>query len=263
MAGKVDKLDMKEAGEKVWIMKLPRFLMDHLEHEAASGRSANLGTVTPAAPSSGGPSSSGASGPAASATYTLTLPEATLPEGLPREYEMRFNARPPATYILSSGASGAPPKHKGRAEERGEIRPRELNATYRNLLRERGERAGIRAEVQTIEDDKQFKHAKLGHREQQKDEKAAREKKVAQRATNAQKRQKPVLSANELQDELLALYTQQSHWTRRDLVARLGNEKALGAVLEKCCDKVTKRGPTFGDYVLKANLRTGLPGSSS
>ena len=174
------KLDMREAGNKLWIMKMPRFLLDHLQHEASQGRSADLGTVTPSAAAGSGPSSSGSISASSSAqegrTYTLKLKEANLPEGLPREYEMRFNAPPPATYIFSSGASGAPPAHKGRAEARGEIRPKELDATYRNLLKERGVRAGIRKQLETIEDDKDIKRAKLGHRDKLKEEKADRAK---------------------------------------------------------------------------------------
>ena len=52
-------------------------------------------------------------------------------------------------------------------------------------LKERGERAGIRKQLETIEDDKEFKRAKLGHRETQKEEKADREKKAVRREQNA------------------------------------------------------------------------------
>jgi hypothetical protein len=260
------KLDMREAGNKMWIMKMPRFLLEHLQHEASEGRSADLGTVTPSAAAGSGPSSSSsvpASSSAQGTAYTLKLKEANLPEGLPREYEMKFNAPPPATYIFSSGASGAPPAHKGRAEARGEIRPKELDATYRNLLRERGERAGIRKQLETIEDDKDIKRTKLGHRDKLREEKLDRAKKLERREQNASKRSKPQLSARELKDALKELYTKQAYWTRRELVAELGNERILGAALEELCDKVTKRGNHYGDYELKPAFRTGLPGSSS
>lgn len=105
-----DALAMRSASEKVWVMKVPRFLMDHL---GSSTPGAGCGTVTADGEVGAGAASSSGAGaagvpPGAASTYTLTLPSEGLPEGLPREYELRFTAAPPATYVFSRGARAAP-----------------------------------------------------------------------------------------------------------------------------------------------------------
>ena len=41
----IEALDMRGAGGKQWLMKLPRFLMEHLVHQAETGNGSNVGTA--------------------------------------------------------------------------------------------------------------------------------------------------------------------------------------------------------------------------
>jgi hypothetical protein len=142
-------LAASRADESLWVVKVPRFLMEHLQSCAGTGSS--LGDVTrEAAPeSTSAAASSSSRGAPPAAPYKLTLSEAGLPEGLPREYDFRFSAPPPATYVFSRG--GAPsdgpchaPRHEGRVTARGELRPREISGAYKRLLKERGDAADVR-----------------------------------------------------------------------------------------------------------------------
>jgi hypothetical protein len=90
------------------------------------------------------------------------------------------------------------------------------------------------------------------------DEKRAGARKAEQRERNALKRQRPQLSARELKDGLKACFARQPYWSRRDLVAELGNAESLSACLDELCVKVTKKGAHYGDFQLKEHLRTGL-----
>lgn len=113
--------------------------------------------------------------------------------------------------------------------------------------------------MMAIEDDKALKRERLNHRQVQQDERQGRIKRVAQREQTAAKKARPQLSARELKERLKELLTQRTYWSRRELVAELGNAGSMGALLEELCDKVTKKGPRYGDYSLKQALRTGLP----
>jgi len=272
----IEALDMRGAGGKQWLMKLPRFLMEHLVHQAETGNGSNVGTAQKivGAAASAGSQGSGTVGavpaqrPGSSGTlWTITLPADQVPDGMPLEYTLNFsNDPPPATYIFRRAQQGVPaPAHEGRVEQRGEIRPREMSAAYRNLLKERGDRAGIRKTVETIQDDKELKRAKLNHRQVQMEEKAGKERKMVQREQNAKRRTKPQLSARELKDALLPLFARQRYWSRRDLLGEVGsvNEATLAACLEERCERVTARGTHYGDYQLKEAYRAGLPAAAA
>merc|ERR1711871_848668 len=85
-----------------------------------------------------------------------------------------------------------------------------------------------------------------------------------ERRLNAQKQK--TLSSRELREALKAKFATQTYWVKRDLERELGGavQKAeLGRLLEELCDKVTVRGAHYGDYMLKASLRTGLPAPSA
>jgi len=250
-------LPMQKADERLLIMKVPKFLMQHLQNASAKGQS--LGTVQ-AVPGSG--SSSAAS--SATLPHTLTLPETGLDVGMPREYEFRFSAPPPATYIFSSMADGSPVGHEGRAMFRGEIRPKELTAEYRALLKNRAEKAQASAKGRQInivrpEDERALKHDDIDRRKAQQEERAGRNKKQEQRQLNAKKRAQPQLTTQELKDELLKLFFRKPSWSRNDIIAEIGHSDMLGKCLDELCDKITQRGGAcYGDYKLKDAFRTGL-----
>jgi hypothetical protein len=253
---RVASLRMNTSTDKVWLMKVPQFFMDHLQVAAAAGET-KLGTVTPmeSKVGAGGSSSSSTSTPAgASSSYRLTL--STMPEGKPREFDMRFSAAPPATYLLSHETEGStPPVHHGRFDARGEIRPTSLSAEYRGILETRRAAAAPQRTMATIEDDKLLKQEKLGHTRVQREERLDKDRKIARREHNAAKKDKVQLTSSQIKERLKELFVKVSHWTRRDMVAEIGNERELSAVLEELCDKITKRGPLYGEYVLKAEFR--------
>ena len=272
---------MGKADEKLWVMKVPKFLMEHLQKfSAATPGDESLGTVTRDDADGGRGGSSGAPAAGSTTSYTLTLPETGLADGMPREYEFRFQAPPPATYIFSRKADGTPKNHEGRVSARGEIRPKELSAEYRRLLKDRGDAAQASAKGRQVaivkpdeEEDLKRKASggvALNRQEERKDEKDGRTKKQEQRAQNAKKRALPQLSKAELKEELKTLFVRKSHWSRRDLAGELGVAGApvkgdtLSAVLDELCDKITRRNDAkYGDYELKPAFRSGLPGTSA
>lgn len=253
-------LSMKGASDQVWILKVPKFLMKHLQEQGAGGR--DVGTVQLKDEVKGSNSSRPSGPPSVGPSYTLKLSEAGLSEGIPREYDVRFQSPPPATYLISrgKGEADAAPAHEGRVERRGEMRPTELNGAYRSLLKGRVADADQpKRQVQVYDDAK----PKLNHRQTQRDEKALLHKRQAQREEkDARKRAKPDLSFSELKSKLLELFVQRDHWSRRDLEQALGNRDTLGKVLDEICDRNTKKGPRYNDWELKPAFRTGLPGSS-
>ena len=145
-------LAMGDANEQLWVLKVPKFLNNYFRVQHAAGRP--LGTIAPSSSSAGTSSSS-----SASTAYTLTLDGATLPEGVPRDYEVNFGLAPPATYIFSHSAAAEPPQRsssstapaasastggavsgarlEGRVVAKGEIRPKGGDEDYHNLVRER------------------------------------------------------------------------------------------------------------------------------
>ena len=234
-------VNMTRARSGVWIMKLPRFLMEHIASGHAAG--SPLGQVQ-------------ASG---ENKYSLTLNDA--PPGLPREYEMSFTASPPATYVISqpddsTGSSRDGPQHEGRAEAKGEIKPRD-SSEYRTLLKERTDKAGKRREVAITEDDTGINRAlkgELGHRQHLEEEKAQKNKRQQRLQVASSKRARVSLSSREVKEMVMQLFSEQRYWSRGALVQRTGNPDALGKVLDEICDKVTKKGPQYNDYELKHHL---------
>lgn len=267
------ELPMTNADEKLWVMKVPKFLMDHLQKcNATAHVDQGLGTVT----QDGGAAGSKAHAAGGATSFTLTLPESGLADGMPREYEFRFQEPPPATYVFSRKADGTPEQHEGRVSARGEIRPKELTAAYRRLLKERGDAAQASAKgrqvaiVRPDEEDELKQQARggaLSRQEERKDEKEGRAKKQEKRVQNANKRARPTLSKEELKEALNDLFAKKPHWSRADMAIALGvpiKGDVLSAVLEERCDKITTRNdPKYGDYELKPAFRSGLPGTSA
>lgn len=251
------------ASEKLLVVKVPRFLMEHLQraNSSSGGAARSLGTVTENAASS---STSAMAPPGVTRSYTLTLPDDLTPEGMPSEFEMHCNAAGPPMYVLSRSDGGGNPAHEGRVEAKGELRPKRLTADYRALLKERAQRADQPLRTMgIIADDSELKRKKLGHRQILDDERAARVQKVERRERNtAKKARMEVLSAREMKERLKALFSRQTYWSRVDLMREVGNEKVLKECLEELCVKETKKGPHYNDYSLRPSLRTGLPAPS-
>ena len=261
-----DELSLRAAGEKLWIVKVPRFLMENLEAASVADSRASLGTVRQDEESLAGTSSSGAG-----KSFTLTLPDSMDPK-LPREYELRFGAPPPATYILSRGADGgqatALPAHEGRVEARGDLKPKGMDEKYRQLIKDRREVfEAPKRQLEALPDDKDIKRTALNTMKMREAEKGARDAKIERRMNNAHKRTKPQLSHGQMKEKLKELFATQTHWRRTDLAGLLGhnNQGVLGACLDELCDKVTQKGAHYGDHKLKAYMSSGLtskPGAS-
>lgn len=260
--------------DSLWLVKVPRFLYDHLQ----SRGSASLGEVreqpmsddekkrAPPRPA-GAPSSS-------TTKFTLTLSDEARPESMPRDYEFRFSAPPPAMYLTSRGPSATSlvdkPRHEGRVAVRGEVKSKEMSGAYRDLVKERGVKANQPVRTMGIVDDERaLKRERLNHKQVRADEQAGKERKAQQRAAaHTQKRSRPELSRRELKDAIKKLFAQKSYWSRQDLVSELGHASMMTDVLDEIATKVTKKGAHYNDWTLKDSLRTGLPtapadGSSS
>ena len=244
-------LAMNNATNTIWVMKVPRFLMQHMASANNSQRRA-LGTVSVV--------EDGASSlRPTDRSYMVRVDDVA--DGLPREYEMRFLAPPPATYVISrpEDSDQAVPKHEGRVEAKGEIRPKELGKEYRGLLKERGDAVSAlkeRRSMGTISDDRDIRRPALDHRRVEQDERADRSKRQQRREQSSNKRARLALSGRELKEKVMELFGRQSYWSRRDLVNEVGNGQALGKCLGDLCIKVTKKGTHYGDFQLKPEYRT-------
>jgi hypothetical protein len=264
-------LAMGDANEQLWVLKVPKFLNNYFSVQHAAGRP--LGTIAPSSSSAGASSSS-----SASTAYTLTLDGATLPEGIPCDYEVNFGLAPPATYIFSHSAA-EPPKRsssstapaasasactggaaagarlEGRVVAKGEIRPKGLDEDYHSLVRERFEKAQEKKQIDIVGDDEVLKKPALNHHGTQREEKRAKEERGEQRALASSKRQRHVsLSRTELREKVLDLFGQKAYWAKIDLEYAIGTKDGLKVCLDEVCVKVTKRGENYGDYELKPEL---------
>ena len=264
-------LAMGDANEQLWVLKVPKFLNNYFRVQHAAGRP--LGTIAPSSSSAGTSSSS-----SASTAYTLTLDGATLPEGVPRDYEVNFGLAPPATYIFSHSAAAEPPQRsssstapaasastggavagarlEGRVVAKGEIRPRGGDEDYHNLVRERFAKAQETRQIEPVEYDEVFKKPALNHHGTQREEKRAKEERGEQRALASSKRQRHTvsLSRTELREKVLDLFGQKAYWAKIDLEDAIGTKDGLKVCLDEVCVKVTKRGLNYGDYELKPEL---------
>ena len=243
-------LALNNATNTVWVMKVPRFVMQHMAN--ANNSQHPLGTVCvieDGAMSSLRPTDR---------SYMVKLD--SVADSLPREYEMRFSASPPASYVISRSkdANQAVPKHEGRVEAKGEIRPRELGKEYRGLLKERGDAVSAlkeRRSMGTITDDRDIRRPGLDHRRVEQEERADRYKRQQRREQSSKKRVRLALSGGELKDKVMDLFGRQNYWSRPDLIHEVGNGQALGKCLDDLCMKVTKKGPHYGDFQLKPEYR--------
>ena len=107
-------LNMQHAGQKLWLMKVPNFLLDNWTEREHGSSHVELGRVEEKV------------GPDGKKTMSLRLSEKeSYPEEWPREYELGVDAPPSAMYVFSSGTKG-PMQFDGRVEKR--VRGRSTNA---------------------------------------------------------------------------------------------------------------------------------------
>jgi len=266
-AAKPVPLSRAATGEQLWVMKVPKFLTKLFDEKSTAGRS--LGTVQPGAAASSSQATS----------YTLTLDSGALLEGIPREYEMNFSAPPPATYLLSheeeqhalpgSSKSSAvvttSSQLVGRVIGKGELRPLGLGDDYRGLVRERLELADKKARaVGLIDDDEVLKKPALSHKDTQRDEKRAKEKRGLQRELASTKRAKNAsFTKKELKERVLELFGQQEYWGKPQLIAQIGSSEGVAKMLEELCVKIKQKGPHYSDFQLKPELSGRVAAGSS
>lgn len=262
-AESVQRLNMERAGEdQLWVMKVPRFLAEHLSDAASAGRSLGVVQEQPRPAGGAGPSRDGRGG----RNFKLTLSDAAAPaDEIPREYDMTFTEPPAAMYVLSlpslDGKKAGEPQHEGRIAAKGEVRPGELSAEYKAVLRKRGEAHAVEEKIGVLTEDqaRELKRARLDHMGHANAAAAGKASKLAKRDAASVKRAKAApMSRLELREAVKAAFETKAYWARRDLESVVGNAKELSACLEELCVKVTKKGVRYGDYRLKPEFTTGL-----
>ena len=248
-----------------------------MQQRAASGASLGTVTQTPVAPSASAapavaptqsaPASYGAAAAASSSSFSLALPaDGSTPEGLPREYEFRFSAAPPAMYVASRGddANAGPcaaPRHEGRASARCELKPKEMTDEYRAMVKARADRDNAKTRSMGIIGDDSKAHEQsqgkmeLNKNKRQKEENDAKRARVENRAVATKVKEKgKVLSSSNLKEAILELFATKRCWERAELSRALGrpDAKKLKECLDKMCDQVKEKGPNYNDYRLNS-----------
>jgi len=252
--------------DSLWVMKVPRFLLEHMlsrGHETLG----EVREVPMTEEEQKRPKPAGA--PSSSTTFSFTLADEGRPESVPRDYEFRFSVPPPGMYLTSRGASDTSlvdePRHEGRVASRGELKPREMGAAYRSLLKQRGQKASIPARVMgIIEDDKAVKHERQHLKQVREAERASlQRKREIKEANKSSKRARPELSISELKAEIIKLFRTKAYWSRQELIAQLGHAGIMNEALKECTEKDTSPGVHKGDFRILEKFRTNIPAASS
>ena len=140
---------MEKAQEKLWLMKVPDFLMEHLQGVPDSG--IEVGVLTQDADSSAGAGSSNSQG------YTLKLAESSrLPADAPRELSVVLGAATAPMHVLSEpkdAGKGAAWRLEGKIERKGEVKQKALTSEYKSMIANRVETANTKREIQTWDED--------------------------------------------------------------------------------------------------------------
>jgi hypothetical protein len=201
-------LDMKPCDSKLWLMKVPNFL---LEHWMTRNEPTEVGTVKETVGSDGKKS------------MTLQLSEqGDYPKEWPREYDFGVDAPLTSMHVFSTGAKGTM-QMDGRVEKRGEVKPQGLSTQYRAIMKNRVERDQVRHGVQTYQEDAhdrgmvplttrdKQKHAKKEQRVQGRQEKRA----------DKQSREKPLEAVRE---GVFEQFQAQRFWNKRELETKLDQQ---------------------------------------
>ena len=233
---------MEGAESKLWLMKVPNFLMEHWQ---ACERPTDLGVVAEMESSDGKKS------------LSLRLSEtAGHPADWPREFEVSLEAQPLPMHVFSracdsQGASKGPVKFDGMVDRRGELKP-PLNAEYRALMKSRKAQSANRPMARMMDEDEvhERKYGKLTVRDKRDRE--------AERDEREEKKKAAVLeemTPTQLRNLVFERFTDQRFWNRKDLELATGRKPTeIKKVLDLIAERVTI-GAHKGKYQLKAELR--------
>ena len=147
---------MDACGNKLWLMKVPTFLLEHWAKR--DDKPTDVGVVTEKV------------GPDGKKTKWLQLSEACdYPAEWPREYEMTFDEPSSALYSFSRQSDGkgggkGPVQFDGVVEKRGDIKP-QLTQQYRGMMKNRLAKSEERPELKVLEDEAVPRYSKLTHRD--------------------------------------------------------------------------------------------------
>ena len=235
-------VDLTHAKDQLWLMKVPKRMMDHWQGLQAG---VSLGTVE----QSGG--SSGNGGP----SYTLRLSEeAGYPAELPREYAMRTSSPAGGMYIISRPLDSQKGKVQleGHVVHKGDVNLPEggLSRSYKELVHSRELKSRDRPVVQIVGEDELrpwFRPALHGKRAGSgKPEKVQK----SQRKDPANN-----MPQEELENLLFEKFAEQQYWRRKALVEATGQTSMhLTSVLEQVAEQV-RYGSHKGEYTLKAEFQ--------
>lgn len=141
--GAMPPLKTERAGEKLWLMKVPSFLMEQLADAQAA--SEQIGSIRP------DDHARGADHP--SKAYTLQLAESSrLPREMPREFSVSMSEAPAGSYVFSEPKDVAKDgswRLEGQIDRKGEARPKSLSSEYKSLIAKRVETANLKREIQS------------------------------------------------------------------------------------------------------------------
>jgi len=234
-------LDLARSREQLWLMKVPKRLMEHWQGLKQAGVS--LGTVEPSQDAGTGQA------------YTFRLPEdANHAADMPQEYSMTLSSPPGGMYVISRPLESQKGQIQleGRVVQKGEINlpAGRLSRQYRELVATRGEKAGMRREVQIVSDNdlRQIRHPTLlGKRPGSS---------KAERAPKRSTKETPInLPKDELETLLFEKFAEQQHWAKSALVDATNQSSAhLTQVLGQVAEQV-RFGKHKGKYTLKAEYR--------
>lgn len=252
---------MANARDKLWLVKVPAFVAEHLQNADAN---VEVGVLTrDDGASSGG--RGGSSGEGGSFTLKLADKYGKLPPELPRELNLTLGPPAGPMHLLSepkeagkakeAGKSNAPWRLEGKIERKGEVSAKALTSEYKALVASRVERASIKREIQEMPPEELEKNPHLGRMTVPKEE---REQQQLFKVQKKLKNEKPApLSNDEIRDAIFLEFATKKSLSKHELMqtSRLIGQKQsiVNAVLATVCDHI-KVGPLKGDFQLKAEF---------
>ena len=143
---------MEKAKEQLWLLKVPNFVMEHLQ--SVQEADVDLGTLTQdeEGAAAGGASSSSGSG----RSFTLKLSDsAKLLPDVPRELSVTLGAPAAPMHVVSEPketSKGGAWRLEGKIVQKGEAKPKTLTQEYKNMVARRVETANTKREIETWDD---------------------------------------------------------------------------------------------------------------
>ena len=254
-------------GEKLWLAKVPRYLIEQWQSQQPGELVGKLDAGTDGAGSS-----------SSAAHFTIKPPDAgSWPEDLPAECPLTLDEKLSSEmYVFSKPAKGAgpvrPPRARcpcspaaallnyacpqvcaeGRVERKGEAKAGGLSREYRQIVRGRQQAASVRREIATMDDMKELnalRRPQLIAKVRKVESK--RQMLLEPRATGKQ------YTYDQLNAAVHAKFQERSTWHRPDLAQHLGVPKTckqFAAVLADVCERIAY-GEHKTQYQLKAEYR--------